>query len=303
MMRRRSFGFCGSKPNIPLFQHSNIPALDSIIPLFRSSRGVTLVELLIALVISGILIAALYRTFITQQKTYTVQEQVVDMQQNARAAINRMMREIRMTGFGNITEVLGLPGGVNGFTQIISPESNRITIVGGFKQIRRDNGDPIQIASTSGNQIVLNYATDGFDGAAHRYICVGGVESNIVQSRSGPTLRLAKPLKLDHLAGSAIFKVQAVTYDVGLSGGKTVLRRNENTGGGRQPMAENIETVHFEYFDGDGNPTANPTAIRMIRVTVTAKTNMSDPEFKGEDGNRRRTVASNIHLRNMGLTP
>jgi len=295
MRQRTSSCFYRFKRNIPLFQPSS--------PVIRYSRGVTLVELLIALVISGILIAALFRIFITQQKTYTVQEQVVDMQQNVRAAISRMMREIRMTGFGNAIEVLDLPGGVNGFTRAITPEDNRITIVGGLKQIRRDNGDPIHISSISGNQVVLNYATDNFDGAAHRYICVGGVESNVVQSRSGPTLTLAKPLKLNHAAGTPIFKVQAVTYDVGPSGGKTVLRRNENTGGGRQPLAENIETVQFEYFDGDGNPTANHTAIRMVRVTVTAKTNMSDPEFKGGDGYRRRSIASNIHLRNMGLSP
>jgi type IV pilus assembly protein PilW len=298
MAKKKSMGkrfrFWGFKPNIPIFHYSNIPV-------FRHSRGVTLVELLIALVISGVLIAALYQTFITQQKTYTVQEQVVDTQQNVRAAISRMMREIRMAGFGNVMEVLGLPGGVNGFAQILSPESDNITIVGGFKQIRRDSGDPIHISSISGNQIKLNYATDDFDGAAHRYICVGGVESNIVQSRSGSTLTLAKPLKLDHPAGTPIFKVQAITYDVGQSGGKTVLRRNENTGGGRQPLAENIEAVRFEYFDDNGNPTAIPTAIRMIRATVTAKTSLSDPEFKGGDGHRRRTVASNIHLRNVGL--
>ena len=46
----------------------------------REDKGVTLVELMIALMMSSILIAALYRTFIGQQKTYTVQEQVVDMQ-------------------------------------------------------------------------------------------------------------------------------------------------------------------------------------------------------------------------------
>jgi type IV pilus assembly protein PilW len=296
MMGRRRFGFCGFKPSIPVFHYSNIP-------IFWHSKGVTLIELLIALVISGILIAALYRIFISQQKTYTVQEQVVDMQQNVRVAITKMMKEIRMTGFGNITELLNLPGGVNGFTQAISPESNRITIVGGFKQIRRDNGDPIEIASANGNQITLNYATDDFDGLAHRFISIGGMESNSVQSRAGAKIILENPLKLNHPVGTPIFKIQAVTYDIGVSGGKAVLRRNENTGGGRQPMAENIETVQFVYFDGDGNPTMNPIAIRMIRVTVTAKTNMTDPEFKGGDGYRRRTVASNVQLRNMGLNP
>ena len=78
---------------------------DRVIQL-ETNKGVTLIELLIALVISSIVIAALYRVFISQQKTYTVQEQVKDMQQNARQSINRMMSEIRMAGFGNVEMVL-----------------------------------------------------------------------------------------------------------------------------------------------------------------------------------------------------
>jgi type IV pilus assembly protein PilW len=282
----------------------------------RGFRGVTLIELLIALVISGLLIAALYRTFISQQKTYTVQEQVVDMQQNVRVAINKMMREIRMTGFGNLAGVLAQAEGVNGFTQMIVPQSKKITIVGGFKQIRRKNDDPIQVTSISGNQVTLNYATDDFDPPdsadpekpednPHRFISIGGIESNYVLSQAGTKLTLEKPLKLNHPAGTPIFKIQAITYDVGRSpsSGKMVLRRDENTGGGGVPLAENIESVQFEYFDGDGKSTANPATIRMIRVTVTAITNMADPEFKGGDGHRKRTVSSNIQLRNVGLNP
>jgi prepilin-type N-terminal cleavage/methylation domain-containing protein len=267
------------------------------------SRGVTLIELLISLVLSSLLIGALYRTFISQQKTYTVQEQVADMQQNVRVAINRMMREIRMTSFGSVAEVLGTPGGVNGFSEVIIPNKNQITIVGGFRQIKRENGDPVSILSTFGKEVRLNYSTDDFDGAAHRYISIGGIESNTVRTREGSTLTLDKPVRLNHPVGTPIFKIQAITYDLGQSGGKKALRRNENTGGGRQPFAENIDDVEFEYFDADGNTTPVPMAIRVVKVSVTAKTEVFDPDFKGGDGYRRRTVSSCIQLRNMGLTP
>ena len=275
---------------------------DMVIQL-KTNKGVTLIELLIALVISSILIAALYRVFISQQKTYTVQEQVIDMQQNARAGINRMMSEIRVAGFGNIGDVLGLVGGVNGFTQVITPGLNTITIVGGFKQIRRDNGSPILISSVSGNMITLNYATDDFDGTAHRFISIGGVESSTVLQRDVRVLTLSNTLKINHPVGTPIFKIQAITYTTGVSDGKPVLQRNENTGGGRQPLADNIENIQFEYFDANGNPTVNPANIRMVKVTVNARTDMSDPQFKGGDGYRRRQIASNIYIRNMGLSP
>lgn len=267
----------------------------------KTSKGVTLIELMIALVMSSILIAALYRVFIGQQKTYVVQEQVIDMQQNVRVALNRMISEIRMAGFGCVGDVLGLTGGVNGFTQVITPGSNRITIVGGFKQIRRENGTPILIASVSGNQITLNYATDEFDRAAHRFISIGGVESSTVLQRDVRVLTLSNNLKWNHPAGTPIFKIQAVTYTTGVSDGKIVLQRNENTGGGPQPLAENIENIQLEYFDANGNPTANPANIRMARVTATARTDRSDPDFKTGDGYRRRQIASHIYIRNMGL--
>jgi type IV pilus assembly protein PilW len=270
------------------------------------NRGVTLIELLIALVISSILIAAVYRTFIGQQKTYTVQEQVVDMQQNVRVAINKMMREIRMANFGNVSSVFP----VNGFGTVITPDLKSITIVGGFKQIKDASGNPILTSSTSGTSVTLGHATDEFDGAAHKYISIGGLESNTVHSRAGAALTLDNPLKVAYPAGTPVFKVQALTYSVGLSNDKMCLRRDENTGGGAFAVAENIENVQFEYYDGASPPNllalpiADPGKIRMIRVTLTAKTNMADPELlKTGDGYRRRTIASNIQVRNMGISP
>ena len=269
----------------------------------KTNKGVTLIELLIALVMSSLLTAALYQVFIGQQKIYMVQEQVVDVQQNVRVAINRMMSEIRMAGFGNIENVLDLVGGVNGFSQVITPAPNKITIVGGFKQIRRDNGSPILISSVSGNTIKLNYATDEFDGSAHRFISIGGIESSTVLQRDVRVLTLGSNLKLNHPENTPIFKIQAITYTTGLSNDIPVLKRNENTKGGAQPLADNIENIQFEYFDAQGKATANPPRIRMVKVTVTARTDRLDPQFKGGDGYRRRQIASNIYIRNMGLSP
>jgi prepilin-type N-terminal cleavage/methylation domain-containing protein len=272
----------------------------------RKDRGVTLIELLIALVVSAIIVAALYRTFVSQQKSYVVQEQVADMQQNARVALNRMMREIRMAGFGGVDQVLGLVNGVNGFTQALAPGANTITIVGGFKQIRRDNGDPITVDSASGNTVTLDYTPDAgeFNTKAKRFISIGGLESYKFDI-SGKVLTLDSNLKVNHPKGTPIFKIQALTYNLGLSDGKMVLRRNENTGGGAFAVAENIESLQFEYFDASENPTVIPGDVRMVRVTLTARTDLPDPGLTkaGSDGFRRRTISSNIQIRNMGVTP
>lgn len=65
----------------------------------RNSSGFTLVELMIALAMAGIIVAAVYSMYTIQQKTYTAQDQVTVMQQNIRAAIFSLVSEIRMAGY------------------------------------------------------------------------------------------------------------------------------------------------------------------------------------------------------------
>jgi prepilin-type N-terminal cleavage/methylation domain-containing protein len=62
-------------------------------------RGVTLIELLIALTILGLAIGAIYRLFITQSKAYEVQDQAVEIQQNIRSAEAILTRQLRMAGY------------------------------------------------------------------------------------------------------------------------------------------------------------------------------------------------------------
>lgn len=64
----------------------------------RKENGFTLVELMVAVAIGLIVMAAIYSVYRTQQKSYILQEQVAGMQQNLRAALFYMAREIRMAG-------------------------------------------------------------------------------------------------------------------------------------------------------------------------------------------------------------
>jgi prepilin-type N-terminal cleavage/methylation domain-containing protein len=87
-------------------------------------KGVTLIELLVALVIFGIVIGAIYRLFIVQTNAYTVQDQVVEVQQSVRSTMEIMLRDLRMTGFDDdsttstvtITTPIATPVAVNSIT-------------------------------------------------------------------------------------------------------------------------------------------------------------------------------------------
>jgi Tfp pilus assembly protein PilW len=259
----------------------------------KKKDAVTVIELLIALVLSSILTAVLYRAFISQQKAYSVQDRVAEMQQYARVAIGQMTKEIRMAGYGG--DMLSVFGNINGFTNIISPESNAITII-----LADEVGVLKQNTAKGANQLRVTNAKI-FNPDKKKYLCLNGLNNYSVRSVAEDTVVLAAPLTEGHPINQPVYLVKAISYYLGQSGGKTVLRRNENTGGGGQPLADNIESLEFAYFDAGGDVTANPADIRMVKVTVTAKTEMSDPEYKGGDGYRRRTLSSHIRVRNMGL--
>lgn len=56
-------------------------------------------ELLVAMAMAVIVMAALYSTFKSQQDSYVSQEVVAEMQQNLRAALYMMARDIRIAGY------------------------------------------------------------------------------------------------------------------------------------------------------------------------------------------------------------
>jgi type IV pilus assembly protein PilW len=68
-------------------------------PRRRREGGFTLINLLVSMGISGIALSAVTTTFVSQSQSYDAQEQIVEMQQNARAAMDIMTREIRMAGY------------------------------------------------------------------------------------------------------------------------------------------------------------------------------------------------------------
>ncbi len=71
------------------------------------NSGFTLLELLIAMAISSIVVAGIVTSFNMQVKTKVTQEVIVETQQNLRAAMYVITREIRMAGYD--------PGGTGNF--------------------------------------------------------------------------------------------------------------------------------------------------------------------------------------------
>lgn len=67
----------------------------------ESINGFTLVELLITLAISSIVLTAIYNLFISQNKLYVKEQELISMEQNLRSAMDLMSKEIRMAGYNS----------------------------------------------------------------------------------------------------------------------------------------------------------------------------------------------------------
>lgn len=278
--------------------------------IFKKAKGITLIELLIALVISSILIAGIYRTFIQQQKSYATQEQVADMQQNVRVAINRMMREIRMTGFGNVQGVLPVTFlGGRTYPNVINtdlPFAGALTIVsaiGGNATLLKQPGDSVGAIVLVSNQIQVSALAE-FDTNDRRYISIGGLESNSITAIDGANKILTLNTDVGNFyntnGSTLVYAIRGISYQIANdASGRPILRRDENIGGGFQPVADNIEAIEFR--NPDGSTPLNPNSTSM-QVAVTARTDRPDPELqKAGDGYRRRQFTSIILQRNRGL--
>ena len=106
---------------LPLIGNNRDKAMYGKIQKKQNENGFTLVELLVAMAISVIVMASIGYVYYTQQKSYVAQEQISAMQQNLRAAMYYMEREIRMAGFDPTQS--NTPG-----IQTASPNTMRFTL-------------------------------------------------------------------------------------------------------------------------------------------------------------------------------
>jgi type IV pilus assembly protein PilW len=65
----------------------------------HKTKGFSLIELMIAIAVGSIVLVVIYSTYQAQQKSVTAERLGVEMQQNIRAAMSLMKREIRMAGY------------------------------------------------------------------------------------------------------------------------------------------------------------------------------------------------------------
>jgi type IV pilus assembly protein PilW len=235
-----------------------------MLDILNNKKAFTLIELLVALAISGVVMAGIYSAYYSQQKSYIAQEQVAAMQQNLRAAMYIMQREIRMAGCD--------PTGSAG-AGIQTANTNSIAFTSDFTGGESDGKDNDNNGSV--DEANEKRFSDGF--------CDDTNEN--------------------------------VTYSLYTTDGIQKLGRD--TGGGNQPVAENIDALDFVYLDSNGAPTATISNIRSVQITMVARTGRGDPGYTNNtsyqnqqgttvyialnDNFRRKLLTAEVKCRNLGL--
>jgi type IV pilus assembly protein PilW len=137
--------------------------------------GFTLTELLVAMAITGVVMAAVFKIYTTQQDSYVLQEQVAEMQQNGRTAKYVMTREIRMLGYDPTglagAGFISAGGNIIHFTMDITDEDGTITVPGdditysvsADKELMRNDGANNQPVVENVEAVGFAYAFDADD--------------------------------------------------------------------------------------------------------------------------------------------
>ncbi len=93
---------------LEMFEYSDVRGL-VLMKKITTKNGFTLVELLVAMAIVGIVAVAMYSLFISNSRTYENQEQALSLHQNLRVAMEVIQRDLRTAGFDpQIEQIFGI---------------------------------------------------------------------------------------------------------------------------------------------------------------------------------------------------
>lgn len=242
----------------------------------------------------------LYELLSSQNRVYAVQDDMSEMQQNLRIAMERISRDLTMAGFGKPSR-LGTPtwptlNGISGLDfSIRVTGGNTLDIVGCLDP---PDGHASGTLNTGVTSISLASGEGAnFNTATKSDISIGGKENAKITSIAGdtlsidtnPTLGGSQGLVYAYPSGTPIYAVKYVTYSVDASDPNApVLRMDEHQGAGQQPVAQYVEIVGV---------TLTGNALDMTLTGRTRKADYTTGQYT------RAQMQSRVFLRNLPNIP
>lgn len=257
-------------------------------------RGFTLVELLVALVLLGIVTAAIYRVLVNNQRMYHSQTQRIDLAQNIRAAVTILPAEFRELNAsdGDIKGMWADSIQIRALRQFgvicFAPALTGGVVTGKFLRLR--NQFLLGSQSFASNDSVLVFhegdeSSRNDDGWAVGRVSgvVTGVAENCPDATAGTRLNIdfvAFAAPLTNVAGAitvggTVRGFQIVTYKL-LQGADGLWYLGvRGPAGGLQPLIGPLTGntgLRLNYFDAAGAVTAVPANVAQIEIIVRGRT-------------------------------
>lgn len=133
--------------------------LKHLLKIIRNDQGFSLVEVLVSLLLNVVILGAIYTTLITSQRLYISEEEGIDMQQEARVAMDIMVRDIRRAGSDPLQVAFS-----GGSAYLPSAEPNFIRILADLPQDENGDGDNIDSDDANGNNVWDDGENENGDG-------------------------------------------------------------------------------------------------------------------------------------------
>ena len=261
----------------------------------RARRGFTMVELLVALVLLGIVSAALYRVLVNNQRLYQAQTARIDLSQNIRAAGSILPAEFRQLDasendiyamsatsislratrwLGFACSPPGLGGGLNGVSIIIRGGAPGQPLFYGARGINNTDSVLIYYDGDPASRADDFWAIAGITAAPNGQNCPDGTNGqrlilNVNLLGLGPNVAGAIP------NGAPVWGFEKVTYALYQQAGDTSWYIGfQPASGSMQPLIGPVlaNGLTFTYYNAAGAITAVRSQVARIDITVRART-------------------------------
>ncbi len=274
----------------------------------RDQYGFSLVELLVVMVIFGIFSGAVYSLYITHLKTAYSRDEVIDVQQNVRIAMDRLSRDIRMAGLFVTPPVTKTMSNYSTISIRTTPiDMTRVTI----SQLLSEQSEKFVVTPAANLPVNMPVGTAAVVLRPTTKTQIGGVFSVISSTTAGHLAVSPLPTYPNvPVLGDMVLKV-ATTFPVTIR--YRIDRTDTSLGCDLSPclmrnsdvIAQGINNIRFTYYLSGVNTDPKTDAsvlsdddvkkISALRVTVTGMTTKKS----GTDNSiKTRELVTFVKLRN-----